>query len=158
MIRKGLNVPDIGFCLALLFSGGAIGKLVCGFVADKFGVLRTVMVLELLTSVIIFFIIGVELPVIIILLPVLGVALNGTSSVLYGTVGDFVSSTRQARAFGIFYTLGIGSGAVAPVLYGILIDSFDLNVALSIIALSILITLPLSFVLQPSYAAAAKKN
>ena len=46
------------------------------------------------------------------LLPLIGFALNGTSSVLYGSVPDLVSPARRQRAFGIFYTGTIGSGAI----------------------------------------------
>ena len=57
------------------------------------------------------------------LLPVIGVALNGTSSVLYGSVPDLVAAERRARAFGIFYTGTIGAGAVAPAIYGLVGDA-----------------------------------
>ena len=43
------------------------------------------------------------------ILPFLGVALNGTSSVLYGTVADFVNPSRVPRAFGLFYTVIISA-------------------------------------------------
>jgi hypothetical protein len=39
-------------------------------------------------------------------------ALNGTSSVLYGTVREMVAAARRQRAFSIFYTCGVGAGAV----------------------------------------------
>ena len=55
----------------------------------------------------------------LILLPAIGVALNGTSSVLYGTVPELVPAQRRERAFGVFYTGAIGSGALSPVLYGL---------------------------------------
>lgn len=39
------------------------------------------------------------------LMPLIGLALNGTSSALYGTVAEFVTPERRARAFGLFYAL-----------------------------------------------------
>ena len=48
------------------------------------------------------------------ILPLLGVALNGTSSVLYGTVADLVSSERRSRGYGLYYTVTIGASALAP--------------------------------------------
>ena len=51
-----------------------------------------------------------------ILLPFLGVMLNGTSSVLYGTVPELVTTRRIERAFALFYTGTLGSSALAPVL------------------------------------------
>jgi hypothetical protein len=44
--------------------------------------------------------------------------LNGTSSVLYGTVPEVVPAKRIERAFALFYTSILGSSALAPVLYG----------------------------------------
>ena len=54
----------------------------------------------------------------LLLVPV-GVALNGTSSVLYGTVAEFVRDDRQSRSFGLFYTLGSAAGAIAPLVFGL---------------------------------------
>ena len=39
--------------------------------------------------------------------------LNGTSSVLYGTVPELVATEQREKAFGIFYTGTIGAGALA---------------------------------------------
>ena len=41
----------------------------------------------------------------------LGVALNGTSSVLYGSVAELVPEQARRRAFALFYTATIGAGA-----------------------------------------------
>ena len=57
------------------------------------------------------------------LLPVIGMALNGTSSVLYGTVPDLVTVQQRERAFGVFYTGTIGAGALSPALYGLFGDT-----------------------------------
>ena len=84
-----------------------------------------------------------------VLLPVIGVALNGTSSVLYGSVPDLVAPDRRARAFSVFYTGTIGSGAVAPALYGFVGDWLGVPTALTVVAGVVLLTLPLSLVLRP---------
>src|SRR5436190_678446 len=47
LIAKGSTVAGIGSALALLFAGGAIGKFVCGLVAEKVGVGPTLMVVAL---------------------------------------------------------------------------------------------------------------
>jgi predicted MFS family arabinose efflux permease len=89
----------------------------------------------------------------LLLLPVIGVALNGTSSVLYGSVPDLVSPGRRARAFSVFYTGTIGSGALAPAIYGVLGDALGVPTALIVVAAIVLLTLPLSLVLKPALAA-----
>jgi predicted MFS family arabinose efflux permease len=87
-----------------------------------------------------------------LLLPVVGVALNGTSSVLYGSVPDLVAPEKRTRAFGIFYTGTIGAGAVSPALYGLLGDAVGVPSALVAVAAIVLVTLPLTLMLRPALA------
>jgi predicted MFS family arabinose efflux permease len=87
-----------------------------------------------------------------VLLPIIGVALNGTSSVLYGTVPALVAPERRSRAFSVFYTGTIGSGAVAPAIYGVVGDALGVPTALIVVAAIVLLTLPLSLVLKPMLA------
>jgi predicted MFS family arabinose efflux permease len=79
------------------------------------------------------------------LLPVIGVALNGTSSVLYGTVPDLVTADRRETAFGVFYTGTIGAGALSPALYGLFSDAIGLSQAMLLVAAVVLLTLPLAW-------------
>jgi len=82
------------------------------------------------------------------LLPLLGAALNGTSSVLYATVAEFVDPERHSRSFGLFYTLGMGAGAISPVLFGVVSDLAGVPMALTIVGLSAVLTVPFCLVLQ----------
>lgn len=150
LIEKGAEIETLGVALGLVFAGGAAGKLVCGHIADRVGILRTVVSTEIATIASIAVVILSPLPGTLAVLPFLGIALNGTSSVLYGTVGDFLSSHRQARAYGLFYTLGIGAGALSPVVLGVVSDHWSVTAALSILACSIIAVLPLCSILRAS--------
>ena len=75
----------------------------------------------------------------------IGVALNSTSSVLYGTVPELVTAERCESAFGVFYTGTIGAGALAPALYGLLSDAIGLTPAMLLVAVVVLLTLPLAW-------------
>ena len=86
-----------------------MGKSVCGAAAERLGIIRTVILTEAGTGLGILAVLIIPLRSILALLPALGVALNGTSSVLYGTVADLVVPQRRSRAYGSSYTLGIGS-------------------------------------------------
>ena len=77
------------------------------------------------------------------MLPLIGMVLNGTSSVLYGTVPELVPAQQRQRAFSIFYTGGIGAGALAPVLYGLASDLADVPTMMLLVAAVVLTTLPL---------------
>jgi MFS family permease len=90
----------------------------------------------------------------LVLLPLVGLALNGTSSVLYGTVPELVTRERRARAFGVFYTATIGAGAIAPVFYGLFSDALGVPAMMLLVAAVVLATLPLAWLLRPALAPA----
>jgi MFS family permease len=98
LIGKGATVRSVGLALMLVFIGGAVGKFACGALADRVGVIRTVVITEVVTGAGILLLLTLPLGASLVALPVLGVALNGTSSVLYGSVADLVSSERRARS------------------------------------------------------------
>jgi len=141
---KGAELPMIGIALTLVFAGGAAGKLVCGFLGARLGVVRAVFITEGLTAVGILALVPLPLMAGLALLPLIGVALNGTSSVLYGTVPELVGPERRQRAFSIFYTAVIGAGALSPVLYGLASDAVGVPAVMALIAGVVLLTLPLA--------------
>lgn len=147
---KGADLPMVGLALTLLFAGGAAGKLVCGLLGARLGVIATVFLTEGLTAAGIVGLLPLPLFAAMALLPAIGVALNGTSSVLYGTVPELVAADRVQRAFGLFYTGTIGGGALAPVIYGAFSDAAGVPVMMVLIALIVLSTLPLSWLLRPT--------
>ena len=142
---KGAGLPEIGVALTLIFAGGAAGKLVCGFLGARLGVLTTVLITEGATAAGILAVLPLTIGAALVLLPIIGVALNGTSSVLYGTVPELVTSERRESAFGVFYTGTIGAGALAPALYGLLSDAIGLTPAMLFVAAVVLLTLPLAW-------------
>jgi FSR family fosmidomycin resistance protein-like MFS transporter len=145
---KGAGLPEIGVALTLVFAGGAAGKLVCGFVGARLGVLATVLITEGATAAGIVALLPVPIGVALALLPIIGVALNGTSSVLYGTVPELVTAERRESAFGVFYTGTIGAGALSPALYGLIGDAISLPAAMLLVAAVVLLTLPLAWQLR----------
>jgi len=155
LIAKGSTVQSIGVALMLVFAGGAVGKFLCGALAERLGVIRTVIITEVATGGAILLLLALPLGPSLALLPALGVALNGTSSVLYGTVADLVTSDRRSRGYGIFYTLGVGAGALAPFAYGLVSDWGGVPVALGLVGSFVFLTLPLTLLLRRPLAAAA---
>lgn len=145
---KGADMATIGLVLSLIFAGGAVGKFVCGILATKIGVLRSVIATELMTTLCIFGMIMFPLHTAVLISPLIGIALNGTSSVLYGSVPELVSEERRQQAFAIFYTLTIGSGAVSPSIYGVVSDGVGIKTAVVIVALVVLFTIPLTVPLR----------
>jgi MFS family permease len=150
---KGAELPSLGLALALVFAGGAAGKLVCGVLGARLGVLTTVYLTEGLTAVGILALLPLSFDASLALLPLIGVALNGTSSVLYGTVPELVPATRRETAFGIFYTGTIGGGALSPIVYGRLGDTVGAIPMMAVVAVVCLATIPLAVMLRPALGA-----
>ncbi len=148
LIGKGATVELVGLSLTLLFAGGACGKFVCGILAERFGIVRTVLLTEAATAAGILLAVGVPLKWEYLVLPLLGIALNGTSSVLYATVADLVAPERRARAFALFYTLVTGASGLAPILYGAIGDHAGIPAAGAIMAATPLLALPLCWRLR----------
>ncbi len=146
---KGSSLPGIGFALTLVFIGGAIGKFACGWLGARLGVLWTVLATEGGTAAAIVCILLLPLAPALVLLPVLGIMLNGTSSVLYGTVPELAPAERAERAFALFYTGTIGSGAIAPMLFGLLGDAAGAYWATMATAATAILTIPIVLVLAP---------
>jgi MFS transporter, FSR family, fosmidomycin resistance protein len=156
LVAKGMSVAGVGGALALVFAGGAMGKFVCGVMAERVGIIRTVVLTEAATSVAILAILAAPLPLAMLLLVPLGVALNGTSSVLYATVADLVTAERRSRAYGLYYTLTVAASAVGPTIYGVVGDAVGAAATLSLIAVVVLTTIPLCLLLRTAVAAPAR--
>lgn len=152
---KGAGSAGIGVALSLLFVGGAFGKLLCGYLGARLGMMKTVWITEATTSACILLAVLLPLSWLMVMLPLLGLALNGTSSVLYGVVPELAGSEKRDHAFALFYTGTIGAGALSPVIFGRLGDFCGIPVALQMLAAFLLLTLPLSWKVQRCLVATA---
>ncbi|HEX3756306.1 MAG TPA: MFS transporter [Rhizomicrobium sp.] len=146
---KGAPLPLIGTALALVFLGGAAGKFLCGWLGARLGVKWTVLATEGGTAILILAVLALPLWPALALLPLLGAMLNGTSSVLYGTVPELARAGRTEQSFALFYTGTIGSGALSPVLYGLLGDAVGPGWATFATAMTALAIGPLMLALAP---------
>jgi len=154
LLGKGASLSTVGLGLALVFIGGAAGKAACGWLGARFGLLRTVLLTEGGTAALILAVLALPLLPALAVLPLLGTMLNGTSSVLYGTVPELRAGTRaESSAFALFYTGVIGSGAIAPVGFGVLGDAAGSGWATVATAATALATIPLAILLAPRLAA-----
>ena len=154
--EKGATQPIIGTALALVFLGGAAGKFACGWLGQRFGVVGITLCTEGATALLIAATVILPLLPLLIVLPLLGMMLNGTSSVLYGTVPELADADRTESAFAIFYTGVIGSGALSPLLFGLLGDFAGPAAATLATALVALATFPPALLLGPKLALSAR--
>jgi MFS family permease len=148
LIEKGISEGWAALAVPLILTGGMAGKLACGFLAERLGIVRTIVITEVATGLGILATLALPGIAIMILLPLLGVALQGTSSVLYATIGDLVDKDRLPRAFGLFYTLGSLCGIAAPLGYGLLGDVSGVETTIGVVGLAVLLTVPLAAMLR----------
>jgi MFS transporter, FSR family, fosmidomycin resistance protein len=154
----GGSVATVGLGLALLFLGGALGKAACGWLGQKLGVVPSVIVTEAATALMIVATLILPLAPMLAVLPILGIVLNGTSSVLYGTVPELAPKGDIGRGFALFYTGVIGAGGLAPIAYGALADHFTRTVGTVAAALTAAAIIPLVLALRPVLARQQKSR
>jgi MFS family permease len=150
LIAKGLSEGWAVLAVPLILVGGMAGKLACGLLAERVGIIRTIVITEAATAAGILLCLVVPAIGAFVLLPLIGVVLQGTSSVLYATIGDLVEQDRLPRVIGLFYTLGALCGIAAPLVYGMIGDFAGVETAILVLGCAVLLTLPLCAALRPS--------
>jgi FSR family fosmidomycin resistance protein-like MFS transporter len=155
LIDKGIPAGWAALAVPLILVGGMAGKLACGFLAERVGIVKTIVITEVATGLGILATLALPGFGVMLILPLIGVALQGTSSVLYATIGDLVDKDRLPRAFGLFYTLGSTCGIVAPLGYGLLGDVAGVPMAIATVGVAVLITVPLAAMLKPALGTAS---
>ena len=146
---KGGGEASIGIGLALLFAGGALGKACCGWLGQRFGIVWSVIVTEAATALFMAATLVSPLGLTIVILPILGVALNGTSTILYGTVPELAWKGEVGRAFALFYTGVIGAGGLAPIAYGTIADHSNRTIGVVAAAITAAAIIPMVLALRP---------
>jgi MFS transporter, FSR family, fosmidomycin resistance protein len=147
---RGGTEGMVGLGLALLFMGGALGKATCGWLGQHVGVVWSVIATEVATAALITATLILPLAPMLAVLPVLGIVLNGTSSVLYGTVPELAPKGDIGRGFALFYTGVIGVGGLAPIAYGAIADHSTRTVGILAAALTAVVIVPLVLALRPA--------
>jgi MFS family permease len=150
LIAKGLSAGWAVAAVPLVLAGGMVGKLACGMLAERLGIARMIVITEIATAGGIFAVLALPATGVLVMLPFLGVVVQGTSSVLYATIGEYVRPERLSRAFGLFYTVGSVCGIAAPLAFGLLGDRLGVEVAIAALGGTILLTLPLVLALRPN--------
>ena len=139
------NVPTNLAVLAIVatLAGGMFGKAGCGFLAARLGVKQAFTLVQCATAAVICIILVTPATIIFLLLPVLGVFLQGSTSITYGAVNDYVRDERKSRGFALIYSLTGLSAIAGPVGFGLVGDHFGLDITmLSMAAVSLLAIVP----------------
>lgn len=158
MIEKGMSVSQIFAMLFLLLAGGAIGKLALGWLDERYGPVTLIWATKGLTALLLLASIPAPNFAMVPLLVVLGIGLNGTSSVLYANVPVFVPPKLRGRSYGFFYTTNEAGAAIAPALYGILADIVSIRTTIFAMSLITSLILPTSFLVRRHLVSTGRKD
>tara|TARA_B100000945_G_C20105915_1_gene468038 strand:- start:189 stop:653 length:465 start_codon:yes stop_codon:yes gene_type:complete len=150
MIEKQVSTGLITFAVAATLSGGVFGKYAGGLLAARIGVIRSMVFFEVLTAIGIMLVFYTPGNISFFLLPLVGVFLQGSSSITYGTVSNLVHTKQQSRGFSIVYTIASSASFVGPAIFGLIIDMFGFKVMMTLMATLVLATLPLCYQLKLS--------
>ena len=148
MIEKQVSTGLVAFAVAATLSGGICGKYAGGLLAARIGVIRSIVLFELLTAIGILLVFYAQGNISFFLLPLVGVFLQGSSSITYGTVINLVHTKQQSRGFSIIYTIASSASFLGPAIFGLIIDLLGFKVMMTIMATLALVTLPLCYLLK----------
>ena len=147
LIARGMDASQAIGMLTFAFIGGAMGKFAVGWLGDRFGTVSLIWATKGMTAALIVLALYAPMGMMIPLLVLLGIGLNGTSSILYATVAEYVPATRRGRFYGFFYTTNEIGTVLAPVGYGIIADALNLNATMLIMGGVTALILPASLLL-----------
>jgi MFS family permease len=148
LIERGITEGQITLMLFLLFAGGASGKYVCGWLDERVGTIPLIWLTKGITAALLISTLVAPAISLWPLALILGVGLNGTSSVLYATVAKFIPAQRRTRYYGYFYTTNEIGTVVAPLSYGFIADQMGLRMSVLIMGVMTSLILPASLALS----------
>ena len=150
VLQKGGSETLASMAVVLTLCGGMVGKFASGYLAARHGDRNAFRILQLLT--VAGLLVLWPLPVVpaLALLPLIGLAVQGSSTVTYGALSDFVHRDRQSRGYAMIYTLSSLSAVVGPLVFGGLADLYGVEVSFALLALLTSLTLVSGRVLQKS--------
>lgn len=148
MIEKQVPPSLAAFAVVATLAGGVCGKYACGHLAARMGTVRSLVLVEVLTAAGIVAVFMVPTVAAFFLLPLVGIVLQGSSSITYGSVSHFVDETRQSRGFAMVYTMANGASVAGPIGFGIISDIFSVGTSIGLMALVTLVPLPLCILLR----------
>ena len=158
LISKDVSDTQAIGMMTFVFVGGAVGKFAVGWLGERFSTVSLIWATKGATAALIVLalyapmsvttpMLPVPIPVMLPLLVALGIGLNGTSSILYATVAEYVPASRRGRFYGSFYTTNEVGTVIAPIGYGRIADMFSLSSAMLIMGGVTAMILPVSLLL-----------
>jgi MFS transporter, FSR family, fosmidomycin resistance protein len=134
MMEKGVPLYIATFAATAILIGGMFGKALCGFLADRIGVRTAFSIVQLLTGALIVLAVLVPGGWAFGVLPVLGIVLQGSTSITYSMVNDFVHPARISRGFALIYASSSFASVAGPLSFGLIGDRYGVEAAMVVMA------------------------
>jgi MFS family permease len=136
----GISEGTTAVLYALLLVGAVVGPLLAGWLSDRFGRRRTLVVYYLLSAagVLAFLAAGSNLVLLVPLLLPFGTAVFSESPVLQAFLADRASGPIRDVAFSVYFTCAFGIGAAWAFVIGNVAASWGYPVAFTVMAVSYL--------------------
>jgi FSR family fosmidomycin resistance protein-like MFS transporter len=143
-LQQGMTKDHVGFVVNLLFFGGIFGKFVCGYLTDRFDGGKVIMLSEFVTALLMMALLYGSVYALIPLALILGITLNGSSSVLYSIVPSLFPQETRTMGYAFFYTFYLFAGAIGPAFYGLFGDIWGVQAIFVFLTIATLTILPLT--------------
>lgn len=145
------NYENGFYFVAILAIFNAVGRLAGGFLSDKIGRIKTMMIMFALQGLNMAFFANYDTVALITLGTALaGIGYGSLLAIFPSTVADFYGMKNLGMNYGVLYTAWGIAGAIGPIIAGIVVDKTGTyNLAYIISAGLLLITLILAFMTKP---------
>ena len=130
LVEKGASASHAAGGVVLTLIGGTAGKFTGGLLAARVGDRNSFFIIQCMTILGLLGVLFLPLQAIFVLLPVVGVFVQGSSTVCYGTVADYVDESKTTRAYAIIYTLSSAASVAGPFFLGVLADRVHIEAVL----------------------------
>jgi OFA family oxalate/formate antiporter-like MFS transporter len=153
MVAKEFNLPPAYFSVLLVLFplGNGLSRVVSGFLSDKIGREKTMVIFySLLGLSIICFVTLAQIPFLFVTIVFIAALLGGAPFALYpATIGDYYGSRYSTTNYGITYTAKAFAGLISGWLSGYLVMQFgSFRPALVFVAICSLLA---AFISQPKF-------
>ncbi len=127
LIENGASAAHASGGVVLTLIGGTAGKFAGGWLAARIGDRLSFMLVQGCTIAGLLGVLLLPLQLVYVLLPLVGVFVQGSSTVCYGAVADYVNDNKSSRAYAIIYTLSSSASVAGPFFLGILADNSHID-------------------------------
>jgi len=157
--HKGAENAVAAMGVVIVLAGGMVGKYACGFIAARMGDRKAFVIIQSLTIAGVFALLFLSATQLLFMLPIIGMVVQGSSTITYGSVADYLNPDRQARGYALIYSLANSSSVAGPIVFGLIADHFGLMDAIAVLIVLLLATILLAFMsIQPAEKSAGTIN